>query len=259
MTFLDYPRLMILQDTALIGLFLILVGSVLFIVGVYFHKRKRLIADTPTSKIRSLAMGLVEIFGQVIPLQNKVFKSPFTDNDCVYYRYTIEEYKSSGKNSHWVTIKKEEQRTLFYLKDDTGEVLIDPTGAQIDAKKDFEFQSSLGKDPPQQVIRFLTTHHLSHEGFLGLNKTMRYQETIIAPNDSLYIMGTAGENPYKKEGQVHNVESIMIQKGTLEKHYYISDKPEKQILTQLSLATYGTAGCGIILIIIGAILNFRLI
>lgn len=259
MTFLDYPRIMILQDTALIGLLLILVGIVLFIVGVYFHKRKRLIADTPTSKIRSLAMGLVEIFGQVIPVKNNVFKSPFTDNDCVYYRYTVEEYKSSGKNSHWVTVKKEEQRTLFYLKDETGMVLVEPTGAQIDAKKDFEFQSSLGKDPPEQVIRFLTAHHLSHEGFLGLNKTMRYQETIIAPNDSLYIMGTAGANPHKKEGQTDHVESIMIQKGAIEKHYYISDKPEKQILTQLTLVAYITAGCGITLIIIGAILYFQLI
>lgn len=250
---------MILQDTGLIGLFLTLVGSVLFIVGVYFQRKKRLIADTPTSKIRSLAMGLVEIFGQVIPVKNNIFKSPFTDNDCVYYRYTIEEYKSSGKNSHWVTIKKEEQKTLFYLKDETGIVLVDPTGARIDAKKDFEFQSSLGKDPPEQVIRFLTAHHLSHEGFLGLNKTMRYQETIIAPNDSLYIMGTAGANPHKKEERTNHVESIMIQKGAIEKHYYISDKQEKQILTQLTLATYGTAGCGILLIIIGAILCFRFI
>lgn len=250
---------MILEDANLIGLFLILAGIVLFLVGLYFQKRKRLIADTPTSKIRSLAMGLVEIFGQVMPLQNKVFKSPFTDKDCVYYRYTIEEYRSSGKNSHWVTIKKAEQRTLFYLQDDTGMVLIDPTGAQIEAKKDFEFQSSLGKDPPEQVIRFLSASNLTYEGFLGLNKTMRYQETIITPDDTLYIMGTAGTNPYKNEGHTNHVDSIMIQKGTSEKHYYISDKAEKQILTQLTFATYGTAGCGILLIIIGAILSFRFI
>ena len=88
---------------------------------------------------------------------------------------------------------------------------------------------------------------------------MRYQETIIVPDDSLYIMGTAGENPYKKEGQVNQVDSIMIQKGTVEKQYYISDKSEKQIVRQLTLATYITGGCGIILIIIGIILSFRLL
>ena len=190
---------MLLQNGLVVGLFMFLIGIALFAVGLYFYKKKQLIADTPTSKIRSIAMGLVEIFGQVIPIKERLFKSPFTDKECVYYQFTIEEYRSSGKNSHWVTIKKGEQRGLFYLKDDTGMVLIDPTGAKIEARRDFEYQSGLGKDPPEQVIRFLTANNLAHEGFFGLNKTMRYQETIIVPDDTLYIMGTAGENPLKKE------------------------------------------------------------
>jgi hypothetical protein len=250
---------MILENQLTIGLLLVLIGIVLFAVGLYFYKKKQVIADTPTSKIRSLAMGLVEIFGQVIPIKEHVFKSPFTDKDCVYYQYIIDEYRSSGKSSHWVTVKKEEQRDLFYLKDETGMVLIDPTDAQIEARKDFECQSGLGKDPPEQVIRFLSAKNLSHEGFLGMNKTMRYQETIIAPDDSLYIMGTAGTNPFKKEGTAYHVDSIMIQKGEHEKQYYISDKPEKQILTHLAILTYGIGGCGIVFIIIGAILSLQLI
>jgi len=250
---------MILENQFTVGLLFVLIGIALFAVGLYFHKKKQLIADTPTSTIRSIAIGLVEIFGHVIPIKERVFKSPFTDKDCVYYKYTIEEYRSSGKSSHWVTIKKEEQRDLFYLKDETGMVLIDPTGAQIEARRDFEFQSGFGKDPPEQVIRFLTAHNLTHEGFLGFNKTMRYQETLIAPDDTLYIMGTAGTNPFKKEGTANHVDSIMIQKGKHEKQYYISDKPEKQILTNLALITYGTEGGGIVFIIIGAILSLQLI
>ncbi|MBN1860216.1 MAG: hypothetical protein JW840_02010 [Candidatus Thermoplasmatota archaeon] len=250
---------MILENQVTAGLLLVLGGIVLFVVGLYFQRKKQLIVDTPTSTIRSLAMGLVEIYGQVIPIKERLFKSPFTEKDCVYYLYTIEEYRSSGKSSHWVTIKKEEQRDLFYLKDETGMVLIDPTGAQIEARKDFECQSSLGKDPPEQVIRFLRTRNLTHEGFLGLNKTMRYKETVIVPSDSLYIMGTAGENPFKKQGTANQVDSIMIQKGTHEKQYYISDKQEKQIVTQLWLLAYGLGGCGIVLIIIGAILGLQFI
>jgi hypothetical protein len=250
---------MLLENQVTIGLFLVLGGSVLFVVGLYFQRKKQLIADTPTSMIRSLAMGLVEIYGQVIPIKERLLKSPFTDKDCVYYRYTVEEYRSSGKSSHWVTIKKEEQRDLFYLKDETGTVLIDPKGAQIEAQKDFECQSGLGKDPPEQVFRFLRSRNLSHEGFLGLNKTMRYRETVIVPGDRLYIMGTAGENPFRKDGTADQVDSIMIQKGTHEKQYYISDKQEKQIVTQLLLLAYGLGGCGIVLIIIGAILGLQLI
>jgi hypothetical protein len=229
-----------------------------FSIGFYFFKKKQLIADIPTSKIRSIAMGLVEIFGKVIPIKKRLLKSPFTEKECVYYQFTIEEYRSSGKNSHWVTIKKGEQRDLFYLKDDTGRVLIDPTGANIEARMDFECRSGFRNDPPEQVIRFLTENNLAHEGFLGLNKTMRYRETIIVPDDILYIMGTAGENPFKKEVIANHVDSIMIQKGKYEKQYYISDKSEKQILKNLSIITYGLWGVGIVLIIAGAILLFRL-
>jgi len=249
---------MLLQDGLIVGFFMFLIGIALFAVGFYFYKKKQLIADTPTSKIRSIAMGLVEIFGQVISIKERLFKSPFTDKECVYYQFTIEEYRSSGKNSHWVTIKKGEQRGLFYLQDDTGMVLIDPTGAKIEARRDFEYQSGLGKDPPEQVIRFLTANNLAHEGFLGLNKTMRYLETIIVPDENLYIMGTAGENPLKIEATENHVDSIMIQKGKYEKQYYISDKSEKQILKNLAILTYGIWGFGIALIIVGAILFFGL-
>jgi len=250
---------MIMENQLIVGLFLVLIGIVLFVVGLYFFKKRQLIADTPTSKIRSIAMGLVEICGQVIPIKERLFRSPFTDKECVYYQFTVEEYRSSGKNSQWVTVKKEEQRGLFYLKDESGKVLIDPTGAQIDARKDFEYQSGLGKDPPEQVIRFLAANNLSHDGFFGLNKTMRYRETIIVPDEPLYIMGTAGENSMKTEGTEDHVDSIMIQKGKYEKHYYISDKSEKQILSNLALSTYGVWGVGVAFIIGGAILFFGLV
>ncbi|MCJ7697540.1 MAG: E3 ubiquitin ligase family protein, partial [Thermoplasmata archaeon] len=114
------------------------------------------------------------------------------------------------------------------------------------------------KDPPEQVILFLAANNLAHEGFLGLNKTMRYRETIIVPDENLYIMGTAGENPLKIEATENHVDSIMIQKGKYEKQYYISDKSEKQILKNLAILTYGRWGVGIVLIIVGAILFFGL-
>ena len=63
---------MLLQNGLIVGLFMFLIGIALFAVGLYFYKKKQLIADTPTSKIRSIAMGLVEIFGQVIPIKERL-------------------------------------------------------------------------------------------------------------------------------------------------------------------------------------------
>ncbi|MBS3097168.1 hypothetical protein J4209_00065 [Candidatus Woesearchaeota archaeon] len=204
-------------------------GIYLFVSGFRWFREKRLIENMPTSKIRSIAMGMVEIFGEAFPQKGKALKSPFSNNDCVYYRYTIEEYRSSGKSSKWVIVKKGESRTYFYLKDETGSVLIDPKGAKIDIPKDFEFNSSLGKDPPDKIKSFLKSNGVGFEGLFGMNKTMRYIEHFIAPRDKVYIMGTAGDNPFVEEGSSQRNEmDIMMQKG--KDFYYISDKPEKDVL-----------------------------
>ncbi|MDD5086676.1 MAG: hypothetical protein PHV16_02895, partial [Candidatus Nanoarchaeia archaeon] len=58
-------------------------GVFLFWEGIKTLKHKRLIENIPTSKIRSLAMGLVEIYGEVVPAYKEVLKSPFSNKDCV--------------------------------------------------------------------------------------------------------------------------------------------------------------------------------
>lgn len=205
-------------------------GLLLFYNGLRAFTKKRLIENIPTSKIRSIAMGLVEVYGEVIPAQ-KPLKSPFSAMDCVYYNYKIQEHRSSGKHSYWATIKKGERASRFYLKDNTGSVLVDPEGADIAISKDNTFDSHLGKDPPKEVKKFLDSSGISFEGFLGMNKQMRYSESFIEPKDKLYVLGTAGDNPFFEEASSKKgIEDIMIKKGKEEKFYYISDKPELGIL-----------------------------
>ena len=237
-------------------IFLIIAGIILLIWGLSSFKMKRLIENTPTSKIRSIAMGLVEIYGEVEPLKDNILKSPFSNNDCVYYKYKVEELRQSGKSTTWVTIKKGEEKKLFHLKDETGSVLIDLTDAKIDIPTDNIFDSSLGKDPPETVKQFLSTRNIAWEGFLlGINKTMKYTEYFIAPGDKLYIMGTADDNPYVKEASAEkSVEDIMIQKGKFEKIYYISDKHEKAILSRYMLKTYLGLIIGSISVIISLVI-----
>ena len=236
-------------------IFLVL-GIFFFIWGLLSFKIKRLIENIPTSKIRSIAMGLVEIYGKVVPSKNNILKSPFSNRDCVYYKYNIDELRSSGKNTHWVTIDKGEEHRLFFLKDETGSVLIDPNKAKIDIPVDNRYDSSMGKDPPEAAKQFLARRNIAWEGFLfGVNKTMRYVESFIAPDDKLYIMGTAGDNPYIKEASVEKgVEDVMIQKGKFEKFYYISDRSEHAVLSKFALKSYGGVILGSFFIVISLIL-----
>ncbi|MEM7815809.1 MAG: GIDE domain-containing protein [Candidatus Aenigmatarchaeota archaeon] len=205
-------------------------GILSFITGLKTLFLKRMIENIPTSKVRSIAMGLVEIYGQVVPI--KLLKSPFSGKDCVYYKYKIEEMRGSGKNRNWTTVKCEEKCEPFYIKDETGAVLVDCTGANVDINYDSRFESRMGKDPPSQVVSFLKAHKLSHEDFLGINKHMRYTEWFIGPGEKIYILGTATDNPNVKLSS-KGTENIIIKRGENEKIFYVSDKSEKEILSSL--------------------------
>jgi len=239
---------------SLIGLFF---GILFFIKGWKWFRMKKLIEDIPTSKIRSIAMGLVEIYGEVVPWKN-LLKSPFTNNNCVYYKCLIQEQRKRGKHYEWVTVMKEEKSTYFLLKDETASVLVDPRGAEIDIPLDFEFRSGLGIDPPPQVKKFLNSKGISFETFFGINKQMRYKEYFIAPGDKLYILGTAGDNPFFEEGMAKkNVEDIMIQKGN--NIYYISDKSERRVLSSLRIkSSLGIIGGAILIIACAFLILYNL-
>ncbi|MBI2138977.1 hypothetical protein HYU13_05275 [Candidatus Woesearchaeota archaeon] len=214
-------------------------------IGIFFYgfsklRQKRTIENLPTSKIRSIAMGLVEVSGEVAPLKVNMLKSPLTQNDCVHYSFAVEEYRRSGKSSHWATLLSDTQSYPFSLKDDTGEVLVDPKDAEIDIPNDFTFESGLGKPPPASIKQFLTARSLSFESFLGFNKRMRFTESFIAPKDKLFVIGTAGDNPYVEEATAQKgVEDVMIQKGRLGSFYYISDRPEKEVLKKFRWKVIG--------------------
>ncbi len=206
-------------------------GIILFVHGLSAFRLKRLIENTPTSKVRSAAVGLVEVFGVAVPCEGKL-SSPFSKKDCVYYKYSIEEYRHSGKSSRWVTLKSGECRSQFYVEDDTGKILVNPNEARIEIPIDSEYNSGNGNDPPECVLEFLSQNGISHEGFFGWNKRMRFREYFIEPGDSIYVMGIA-DISQDSAGSANGSENLMIHKGANNKTFYISDQPEKKILSEL--------------------------
>ncbi len=64
--------------------------------GFYLLRMKRKIENTPTSRIRSVAMGMVEVKGKAI--RKYALVSPMTQTPCVFYRLT--RYRRD-KNNRW--------------------------------------------------------------------------------------------------------------------------------------------------------------
>lgn len=237
------------SDFMLLSLILMGIGAYAFVNGFSRMREKRLIESMPTSKIRSIAMGLVEVYGKVLSFK-ELIKSPLSGSDCVYYKYAIEEHRRSGKNSSWVVVDSGSDSTHFFLKDETGKVLVNPKQAWIEIPRDFYFETGWGKKIPKALEKFLAERRINHKAFLGFNKTMRFTEHYLAPGDKLYIIGTAGDNPFVEEGKgTKNEEDIMIQKG--KGFYYISDKDEKKVLSSFKWKVIGGLYGGAALITVG--------
>ena len=182
-------------------------GIGLFFYGFRLLQRRRLILDTPFSKIRSASMGMIEVSGQAVGPYTMV--APITGRPCYYYRTLVWEWKQSGKNKTWVKVASERMHLPFFVDDNTGRLLVDPRGADLDLHCDFkeEFCDSFfsTKDAaPSNVHSFLSRH-----GIVTGNK-IKVEEYCIKPKNSLFVLGALGENPGIEVGPqpVQDVEAV---------------------------------------------------
>jgi hypothetical protein len=167
-------------------------GVYLFYRGFRTLQRKRLIMNTPSSKVRSASMGLVEVNG--LATGPYTMTAPVTGVPCYYFRTIAWQLKQSGKNKEWEKVAEESLHLPFYLDDNTGRVLVNPQGAELDIHRDFheEFSGSFfGSRPdlPGSVTSFLARHGVSND------KKLKIDEYCIKPKNALFILGTLAQNP----------------------------------------------------------------
>jgi hypothetical protein len=165
-------------------------GLYLFYAGFRLLQRKRLILNTPQSKIRSAAMGLVEVSG--LAAGPYALLAPVTARSCYYYRTMVWQWERQGKNTTWVKKVDESLHVPFYLDDNTGRVLVNPQGADLEIHCDFkeEFgQSIFSREMvPQNIANFLLMHQIDSE------KKIKIEEYCIKPKNALFVLGTLAHN-----------------------------------------------------------------
>ncbi|WP_200181059.1 GIDE domain-containing protein [Ectothiorhodospira mobilis] len=112
--------------------FLVALTAVSLAAFVTGARRLRLIADTPTARVRSAAQGPVELTGQAALLPGPPIIAPLSGTPCVWYEYRVERrHQGNNGNTRWRTVHSGCSGDLFALDDDTGRCVVDPEGARI--------------------------------------------------------------------------------------------------------------------------------
>lgn len=205
--------------------FLALYVLSLFLAYAGFVKKRELsyIADTPTSKIRSMPMGMVEVKGQALEgAPEFVLSAPFSGRDCLAYRYEIQEYKQRGKHNRWVTVDSSLSDQRFLVDDGTGEVVVDPTGADFEFEDKKVYKVDSTEDANENIRDFVGDD--DGPGGLIFENDRKYIEWIIRPGENVYVNGYAS----KEKGE--SSEYAVIKEDENETTFLISDKSEKQLI-----------------------------
>lgn len=161
---------------------LLSLGMICFIHSFVMLKRKRAIENCPTTKIRSMPMGLVEVKGVAKP---KYFlKAPYSLTDCVHYSFKKYTWERVGKDSVYRLSRwGESGRVPFYIEDETGSVLVEPENAIIKAGISQDMSQALGGETDGM-------DSFQHSAY-GEGVNQKIVEKVIATGQSLYVMGFA--------------------------------------------------------------------
>jgi hypothetical protein len=151
--------------------------------------RARAIEDVPTAKIRSAPQGYVELIGEAQAMHGEPIVAPLSKEPCCWYRYSIE----SRKGGEWRMVRRETSDGLFLIRDETGECIVDPEGADVTPKTRRVWHGDAG-DALTVVVSPRGAEGLRLGPVImrstgGLDARYRYTEEVIHSGDPLYALG----------------------------------------------------------------------
>jgi len=153
----------------------VLAGACLW-SGFHFLRLKRRVENTPTSRIRSVAMGLVEVQGRA--RRKYALVAPMTHLPCVYYQ--LRRYRRDRRRNWRLSASSDSGHVPFYLEDDSGSLTVHPGRATVRAG-----HKQTGYGGPTDLF-------LSRSS--SLDGDEKWVEEVVVEGTNLYVLGEATEN-----------------------------------------------------------------
>jgi hypothetical protein len=169
-----------------------LFGLVLIVRGFANLKTRRFVESLPPSRIRSMALGPVELSGVVGPgleVPDPVYRRP-----CVYYAVTVEHrvltIEGSAPTRKWITLFEDGSGLRpFWLADPTAQTLVWTPDAELQYAEYHEFScgffgSLFGKSVELEFLRHVKKQHV-------FMRRVRLGLQVLRPGTKLFVVGNA--------------------------------------------------------------------
>src|SRR5262245_7698703 len=162
-------------------------GTWAFVHGFRSLRVQRLIQDTPTAKVRSMAMGMVELEGALTSRSRT--NAPFSNADCVWWEVELQTIRSGKGPRQWTTVHRERSGHPFYLDDGTGTALIYPQDAQVNAGEVVS-EETQGFGVPEPYAGYMKDRDLKMRHLWSMGP-MRFRERRLEASRAVSVRGRA--------------------------------------------------------------------
>ena len=227
-------------------------GPIWFFHGFQYLRKKRLLENTPTAKIRSMAMGFVEVQGQVSG--RSVLIAPFSGRACAHWEVDI---STRAGRQGWRRVHHAASGQPFFLSDATGTALVYPQGAEFNTMFGVE-EACAGPVFPEGYEMYLREHCGVSSNLWRLG-VLRFRERILEDSQAVFVVGTAtprsralvisdGEameatgtdgRPGLPPPTLDDKVTAVIRQGQDEKTFIVSQQPQAQVELGLGLHALG--------------------
>ena len=145
----------------------------------------------PFSKINAIAPGQATIHG--VATGPCSITAPISGKNCYLYRTAVWQQKKAP-SSEWEKLADETLHVPFYLDDSTGQLLIEPLGADLaiptNLREEYAAAAFYGASTiPPAINIFLARHRLTPTSRILI------EESCIEPKVDLFVTGTVTDNP----------------------------------------------------------------
>jgi hypothetical protein len=228
------------MDVEYIIIIVIIIISVSFFLNYFFSNKaiiKRKLNKAAPRSIRSIRNGNIAKLIGSIEFVDEPLISPLSKRKCSYYYVHVEEKVSSGKSSHWETIIEETKSNKFVIKDRENYAFINDKKIKSYIVQDRNYSSGIFHDADESLKKYLLQYGIDSEGFLKINKSIRYKEGILEKGEKVAVLGLCKWQRADELGLPEHYKDVLTVSSPKDEYIYLSDDPDT---TKINATQYHT-------------------